>query len=62
MEANTMNHVQTAHKTPNLGPECLQYRLPKYLNRREDDTTKVVTGRLRVNTLSLTSYLFSING
>ena len=28
---------------------CLQYRLPKNISRREDQTIKVVTGGLRVN-------------
>ena len=32
-----------------LGPYCLQYRLSKNISRREQQTTKVVTGGLRVN-------------
>ena len=35
-EANTMNPDQTAPKEhSDLGPYCLQYRLPKYISRRE---------------------------
>ena len=33
----------------NMGPHCLQYRLPKNLSRQEEKTTKVRTGRLRVS-------------
>ena len=40
MEANNMK--------PDLGPYCLQNRLPKNISRREEHATKVVTGRLRL--------------
>ena len=33
---------------PDLGPYCLQYRLPKNISRQEEQTAKVVTGWLRV--------------
>ena len=36
MQANNMN--------PDLGPYCLQYRLPKNVSRKREQTTKVVTG------------------
>ena len=32
-----------------LGPYCLQYRLPKKLSSQELQATKLVTGGLRVN-------------
>ena len=35
MEANTMNPDQTAPLESDLGPYCLQYRLPKNISRRE---------------------------
>ena len=45
-----MNPDQTApKKQSDLGPYCLQYRRPKTISRREEQMTKVVTGRLRVN-------------
>ena len=46
MEANTMNPDKTAPfvQQSELGPYCLQYRLPKNISRREEQTTKVVTG------------------
>ena len=34
-----------------LGPHCLQYRLPNNRSEGEEQMTKVVTGRLRVNPL-----------
>ena len=34
---------------PDLGPYCLDNRLPKNISRWEEQTTKVVTGELRVN-------------
>ena len=40
-----MNPDQTA---PKLGPYFLQYWLPKNISIREEQTTKVVTGGLRV--------------
>ena len=46
IEANNIN--------PNyqfdLGPYCLQYRLPKNIKQMREQATKVVTGGLRVNT------------
>ena len=45
-EANTKNPDQT-----DLGLYCLQYRLPKNISRQEKQTTKVVTGRLRVHVI-----------
>ena len=44
MEANDMK--------PDLGPYCLQYRLPKNISRQEEQTTKVVTVRLRDDCLN----------
>ena len=44
MEANNMNPSQTA--PPDLGPYCLQCRLPKNKSRCKAQRTKVVTGRL----------------
>ena len=46
-----MNPDQTAPpwKQSHLGSYCLQYRLPKSISRREKPTTKVVTGRGRVD-------------
>ena len=47
MEANNMNPDQMApEEQSDLGPYCLQYRLPKTISRRNEQTTKVVTGRL----------------
>ena len=44
MEANNMNRDQTAPKAhSDLGPYCLQYRLPKNIFRKEEQMTKVVT-------------------
>ena len=41
-----MNPGQTAHwEQSDLGPYCLQYRLPN-ISRREDQTTEVVIGGL----------------
>ena len=37
METSTM-------KQSDLGQYCLQYRLPKKISRREEQTTKAVTG------------------
>ena len=45
MEANNKNPDQAVS---NLGPYCLQYGLPMDISRREEQTTKVVTGGLRV--------------
>ena len=41
-----MNPYQTA--LLDLGPYCLQYRLPKNKSRREEQTTKVVIGNFLV--------------
>ena len=48
MEANNMSPDQTA---PNLGPYHLQYTLPKNISRWEEQTTKAMTGGLKVKTL-----------
>ena len=54
MEANNMNPDQwkqtlwTLIRQSDLGPCCLQYRLPKKVGRWEERTPKVVTGRKRV--------------
>ena len=45
MEVNTMN--------PDQSPYCLQYRVPKNISRREEQTTNVMTGWQRVNTFLL---------
>ena len=37
------------YEQSDLGPYGLQYRLPKNIGRREEQTTKVVTCRKRVN-------------
>ena len=46
MEANNLNPDQTAPfwEQSDLGPYCLQYRLPKSTSRREEQMTIVVTG------------------
>ena len=45
MDANNMNPDQIAlWEQSDLGPYCLQYRLPKNIRRRWEKTTKVVTG------------------
>ena len=49
MEANNINLDQTALKE---GPYCLQYRLPK---KTRWETTKVVTGGLKVTRLTIFS-------
>ena len=36
-----------------LGPYCLQYRLPNNISRQEEQTTKVVTGETRFKPLSM---------
>ena len=43
MEANNMSPYQSGP-----GPYCSQYRLPKNISRREEQTTKFMTGRKRV--------------
>ena len=49
MVANSMNPYQTSPKEQSdLGPYCLQYRLPKNISRREEQTTKAVTGGKRI--------------
>ena len=40
-----------------LGSHCLQYRLPKNISRRVEQTTKVMTGRLRVKKLLIQNRL-----
>ena len=43
-----MNPDQTApFGSSDLGPYCLQYRLPKNISRQEEQMIKVVTGWLR---------------
>ena len=37
------------------GPYCLQYRLPKNISRQEEQTTKDLTGGLRVKVSIFTS-------
>ena len=50
IEANNMNPDQIAPKEPSdLGPYCLQYRLTKNISRRNEQTSKVVTGWRQVN-------------
>ena len=52
VEANTMSPDHTApHSSLILVHICLHYMLPKNINRLEDQTTKVVTGRKRVSML-----------
>ena len=41
-----------------LDPFCLYHRLPKNISRREEQSTKVVTGGLRLNLLKSNFYLF----
>ena len=43
MEANNMDTDMQV----DLGPYCLPYTLPKNVSRREEQTTKVVTGLKR---------------
>ena len=44
-----MDPDQTAPKEQSdLGPNCLQYRLPKNINLQEEQMTKVVTSGLWV--------------
>ena len=49
METNNIDPDQTAPKQKqfDLGPYCLQYRLPKniIISRQEEQMTKVVTDR-----------------
>ena len=41
METNTVSPDQTAPcEQSDLGPYCLQYRLPKNISRREDITSE----------------------
>ena len=47
MEVNNISPDQSL--TWRLGPYCLQYKLPKKVNRQEEQTTKVVTSKLRVH-------------
>ena len=45
-----MDPDQTAPvEQSDLGPYCLQNPLPKNISRREEQTTKVMTDRKRVN-------------
>ena len=41
----------------NMDPDCLQYRLPKNISRQKEQMTKVLTGGLRVKTISLIFYM-----
>ena len=54
-ESNNVNPDQTAPKgeQSDLGPYCLKYRLPKNKSRRVEKTTKIVTGRLKINSVFL---------
>ena len=45
MEANALDPDQTA---ADLGPYRLQYKLPKNISRREEQTAKVAAGGLLV--------------
>ena len=49
MEANNIYPNQIPREQSDLGPYCLQCRLPKNISRREMQKTKVLTGELRVN-------------
>ena len=56
-----MNPDQTVPKEQSdMGPYCLQCRLPKSI-RQEEQTTKVVTGRLRVKKISVLKPLSNIS-
>ena len=56
-----MDPDQTAPKEQSdLGPYCLQYRLPKNISRREEQTTKVVIGGKKVNTLHFLAKMYLI--
>ena len=46
-----MNPDQIASK--DLGPYCLQYLLPNSMSRRDEQTTKVVTGGKTVKKIDL---------
>ena len=44
-----------------LGPNCLQYRLPKNMSKQEEQTTKALTGGLRVNVVKKVRRNHSLN-
>ena len=48
METNHLNPDQTAREQSDLGPHCLQLRLPKNISRQEEQTT-FMTGGLKFN-------------
>ena len=57
-----MNPDQTAPKEQSdLSPYCLQYRQPMNISRHKEQTTKVVTGRLRA-ILSSRNHHSTVNG
>ena len=39
METNNLNPDQTAREQSDLGPQCLQFRLPKNISRQGEQTT-----------------------
>ena len=45
---NFFFHEDKPYKPSDLGPHCLQYRLPKNISRWEEQTTKIMTGGLKV--------------
>ena len=47
-QTNNLNPDQTAREQSDLGPHCLQFRLPKNISRRGKQTT-FMTGGLKVN-------------
>ena len=48
MEAINMNPDQTAPVVQSdLGPYCLQYRLPENIGRQEEQMTKVLAGGVK---------------
>ena len=49
LQQNLPKYISRQEKLSDLGPYYLQYRLPKYISRQEKQTTKVVTGKLRLN-------------
>ena len=48
MDANNTDSDQTAWEQSDLGPYCLQYRLPKIIGRQEEQTKKVLNGGLKI--------------
>ena len=55
MKANNMSPDQT-----DLGPYCLQYKLPKKISRQDRQRTEVVTGGLRVKWNTVRYHLQSL--